>query len=91
MRIRYREYDGQPFRFQGDLDLGSIFDFILAHGDQAMAALAQLQHDPEQSDILNQLLEQGLLENVRGRFRLTPRAVNAMQRRALMEVFARLR
>lgn len=91
MRARYFEYNGRPFRFQGDLDLGSVFDFILAYGDEALRALAEMQHDPEHSDLLQQLLDQGLLEKFKGRFRLTPRAASAMQRKALMEVFSHLR
>lgn len=92
MRIRYTEYLGQPFQFQGDLDLtGSLFDFVLAYGDEGLEAMQQLEHDPEQSQLLQQMLDQGLLEKIEGRWRLTPRAINAMQRKALMEVFAQLR
>lgn len=92
MRNRYSKFNGKEFQFQGDLDLtSSFFDFVLAYGDEAMNALRQLEQDPEQSEMLKQLLEQGLLEKIKGRFRLTPRAVNAMQRRALMEVFAQLK
>ncbi len=92
MRYRYREFDGQPFAFQRDLELTGVFlDLVLTWGDEALRAAAQLELDPEHSDLLKQLLDQGLLEKVRGRFRLTPRAVAAMQKRALMEVFSRLR
>ncbi len=92
MRCRYREFDGRPFAFQDDLELASVFlDLVLTWGDEALWAAAQLELDPEHSDLLKQLLDQGLLEKVRGRFRLTPRAVAAMQKRALMEVFSRLR
>lgn len=92
MRHRYHEFDGREFRFQGDLDFAqALFDFVLAYGDPAMRALENMEHDPEQSELLQQLLDQGMLEKVRGRFRLTPRAVNAMQRRALMEIFTRLK
>lgn len=92
MRHRYSQFNGKPFRFPADLDIsGEFLDFVLAHGDEALRALARMERDPEQSEILQQLLDQGLLEKVRGRFRLTPRAVNAMQRKALMEVFAHLK
>lgn len=92
MPLRYAEFDGSPFRFQGDLGLPDNFvDFILAYGDEALRAMQREQGDPEISEMLRQMLEQGLLEKVRGRFRLTPRAVNAIQRKALMEVFAQLR
>jgi len=92
MRHRYFEFNGQKFKFQGDLELTSdFFDFILAYGDEALSVLEQLELDPEQSEMLRELLDQGLLENYKGRFRLTPRAVKAMQRKALMEVFAYLK
>jgi Ca-activated chloride channel family protein len=91
MRARYGEYDGRPFRMPADLDPGDLLDFILAYGDEALDALRRMERDPEHSEMLQQLLDQGLLEKFRGRFRLTPRAVHAMQRRALMEVFSHLR
>jgi uncharacterized protein with von Willebrand factor type A (vWA) domain len=92
MRHRYSAFNGRKFAFQGDLDLASAFlDFVLAHGEEALRAAHLMEQDSEQSELLQELLDQGLLEKVRGRFRLTPRAVNAMQRRALMEVFAQLK
>ncbi len=92
MRARYGEFNGKPFRLQSDLGLPDQFmDFILTYGDEALRALRELEQDPEHSEMLRQLLEQGLLEKVKGRFRLTPRAINAMQRKAMMEVFSRLR
>lgn len=92
MLARYSEFNGKPFQFQGDLDhIGNFFDFVLAYGDEALRAMRQLERDPEQSELLQQLLEQGLLEKFRGRFRLTPRAANAMQRKALMEIFRYLK
>lgn len=91
MRTRYSKYNGQPFQFQADLDLGNVFDFILAHGDEGLQALRELERDPEQAELLRQLLDQGILEKIKGRFRLTPRAVNAMQRKALMEIFTHLK
>lgn len=92
MRRRYFEFNGRKFQFQQDLDMaGNFLDFVLAYGDEGLQALKQLEQDPEQSDMLQELLDQGLLEKVKGRFRLTPRAVNAMQRKALMEVFRNLK
>lgn len=92
MRYRYVEFNGAKFKFPEDLDLtSSFFDFILAYGDEGLKSLKQLEHDPEHSELLKELLEQGLLEKIKGRWRLTPRAVNAMQRKALMEVFAFLK
>ncbi|TWT45833.1 hypothetical protein RAS1_22680 [Phycisphaerae bacterium RAS1] len=92
MRNRYFEFNGRNFPFQNDLGLSSDFmDFVLAYGDEALNALRQLETDPEQSQLLQQMLDQGLLEKIKGRYRLTPRAVNAMQRKALMEIFAALK
>ncbi|MBW7904688.1 MAG: VWA domain-containing protein [Phycisphaerae bacterium] len=91
MRIRYTRYDGTLFQFQADLDLGSVYDFVLAHGEDALRALQALERHPQHSALLKQLLDQGLLEKARGRFRLTPRAASAMQRKALMEIFAHLK
>lgn len=92
MRARYVAFNGSPFPFPSDLDLaGHVLDFILTHGEDALRALQRMEHDPEHSELLQQLLDQGLLEKIKGRFRLTPRAANAMQRRALMEVFSRLK
>lgn len=92
MRWRYFEFNGQPFRFQDDLDIASnVFDFVLTYGDEALRALSEMEESPEHAGLLQQLLEQGLLEKVKGRFRLTPRAVNAMQRRALMEIFSAMK
>lgn len=92
MRHVFREFDGRPFAFSDDLNLAdNFFDLILAYGHEGLRALHELEDDPEQSEMLQQLLEQGLLDKVRGRWRLTPRAVHAMQRRALMEIFASLR
>lgn len=92
MKHRYTEFDGRPFPFQTDLDFAhNVLDFVLAHGDEGLQALRDLERDPEQSELLRQMLDEGLLEKVKGRFRLTPRAASAMQRRALMEIFASLK
>ena len=89
MRFNYGEFDGSEFPTPESLfATDSIFDFILSYGDQALEALAKLQ--PADSDILEQLIKDGLLEKAAGKFRLTPRAINAMQRKALMEIFAHL-
>lgn len=92
MRRRYYEFNGRKFKFQGDLGLpGEFLDFVLAYGDEALKALRQMESDADYSEMLQQMLDQGLLEKIKGRWRLTPRAVNAMQRKALMEVFAQLK
>lgn len=92
MRRRYTKFTGKKFQFQADLDLTANFiDFVLAYGDEALKALKQMELDPEHSQMLQELLDQGLLEKIKGRWRLTPRAINAMQRKALMEIFAQLK
>ncbi len=92
MRRRYLKFNGKKFKFQSDLGLSeNFFDFILNYGDEALEALSQLERDPDQSEMLQELLDQGILEKLKGRWRLTPRAVTAMQRKALMEIFAHLR
>ncbi len=89
---RYFEFNGRKFQFQNDLGLSADFlDLVLMHGDEALRAVRELEHNPEYSELLKELLESGLLERFRGRFRLTPKAVNAMQRKALMEIFRDLR
>ena len=70
-------------------------EFIMQHGEQAMKALQQMMSDPKnekQSDLLEQLIQEGLLDkDGKGKLNLTPRSINRMQQRALMEVFANLR
>jgi Ca-activated chloride channel family protein len=92
MRFRYGEWDGQEFATQDHLGLlDNFMEFVLEYGDHAMDALEQMELDPEQQEIIDRLVQEGLLEKMGARWRLTPRAVNAMQRKALMEVFTRLR
>lgn len=89
MRYKYGEFDGQDFPTPDSLfDHDRIFDFILAYGENALEALNNLS--PAEAEILEQLIQDGLLDKAGGRFHLTPRAVNAMQRKALMEIFAHL-
>ncbi len=92
MRYRYSEWDGSEFP---NLDALGFFDgimeLILAYGDRATEALDRLKLSPDERAALEKLFEEGLLEKAGVRWRLTPRAINRMQRRALMEVFARLR
>ncbi|MCK6484417.1 MAG: VWA domain-containing protein [Phycisphaerae bacterium] len=92
MRYEYVEWDGREFPTQDRLDLfHSILDFVLAHGDEAMRALDRADLNDAQREWLDQLIKDGLLEKVAGRWKLTPRAIGAMQRRALNEVFRDLR
>ena len=96
MKYSYGEYDGEEFPTQDKLfGADQLMQFIMQYGDQAMKAIEQMMKDaknPEQSEMLEQLLKDGMLDkDGKGRLRLTPRAVSRMQRKALMEVFANLR
>jgi len=92
MRFRYTEWDGSEFLTQDKLKLfDQIMDFVLSYGDEALQALDQLEIDEDQQKLLEQLIDEGLLEKIAGRWRLTPKAIHAMQRKALMEVFRNLK
>jgi len=96
MKYFYGEYDGEEFPTQDKLfGLNQLMDFIMQYGEQALKAIQQMMKDPSnpaQSELLEQLLQEGLLDkDGKGKLRLTPRAVTRMQRRALMEVFSNLR
>jgi uncharacterized protein with von Willebrand factor type A (vWA) domain len=96
MRYFYGEYDGEEFPTPDKLfGFDQLMDFIMQYGEQAMKAIEQMMQDPknqEQSDLLEQLLKDGMLDkDGKGRLRLTPRSISKMQRKALMEVFANLR
>ncbi len=89
MKHIYGEYDGREFATPESLfGYDHIMDFVLDYGDKALEALERLHEtNPE---LLEKLMQEGLLEKVAGRMRLTPRAISTMQRKALMEIFANL-
>src|ERR1041385_7978291 len=96
MKYFYGEYSGQEFPTQDKLfGLDQLMPFIMQYGEQAMKAIEQMMQDPknaEQSELLEQMIKEGLLDrDGKGKLRLTPRAINRMQRKALMEVFSNLR
>jgi uncharacterized protein with von Willebrand factor type A (vWA) domain len=96
MKYFYGEFDGQEFPTQDKLfGFDKLMEFILQHGENALKAIEQMMNDPKndaQSDLIDQLLRDGMLDkDGQGKLKLTPRSVNKMQRRALMEVFANLR
>src|SRR5580704_13501235 len=96
MKYFYGEYDGQEFPTPDNLfGFDQLMEFIMQYGEQAMKAIEQMMQDPkdqQQSDLLEQLLKDGMLDkDGKGRLRLTPRAIGKMQRKALMEVFSNLR
>jgi uncharacterized protein with von Willebrand factor type A (vWA) domain len=96
MKYFYGEFDGQEFPTQDKLfSFDQLMEFILQHGENALKAIEQMMKDPKneaQSDLLDQLIKEGMLDkDGKGKLKLTPRAINKMQRRALMEVFSNLR
>ena len=92
MRFIYQEWDGQEFPTQDHLQGFSHFlEYVLEYGEEALEALRDLEADPEQRKIIEQWLEEGFLEKIGVRFHLTPRAINSLQRKALMEVFRNLK
>jgi uncharacterized protein with von Willebrand factor type A (vWA) domain len=89
MRYAYGEYDGQEFPTPDSLfSYNQIMDFILEYGENALDAMNNM--NPADAEILEQMIQEGMLDKVAGRYRLTPRAINAMQRKALMEIFSHL-
>jgi Ca-activated chloride channel homolog len=89
MHYAYGKYDGHEFPTSDSLfDYDRIMDFILEYGDKALDALSQIAS--ADAEILEKMLQEGMLEKAAGRYRLTPRAIHAMQRKALMEIFAHL-
>ncbi len=96
MKYFYGEFDGQEFPTQDKLfGFDQLMQFIMQYGEQALKAIEQMMQNPkddQQSDLLEQLLKDGMLDkDGKGKLKLTPRAINKMQRKALMEVFANLR
>ncbi|UCC31387.1 MAG: VWA domain-containing protein [Phycisphaerales bacterium] len=88
MRFIFRQWDGTEFRTQDHLQSFTNFmEYLFEYGEDAIRALRELAEDLEQRKIIDQWIEEGLLEKIGVRFRLTPRAINSMQRKALMEVF----
>jgi len=96
MKYFYGQFDGEEFPTGENLfGFDQLMQFILQHGEQALKAIENMMNQPgneEQSEMLNKLLQEGMLDkDGKGKVRLTPRAITRMQRKALMEVFANLR
>lgn len=92
MRHIYQEWDGVEFPSQEALQaFGNFMEYLLDYGDEALRALRELAEDPEQKKIIDQWIKEGLLDRIGVQFRLTPRAINSIQRKALMEVFGNLK
>src|SRR3954463_16761257 len=88
MKYFYGEYDGEEFPTQDKLfNFDQLMQFIMQYGEQALKAIEQMMQNPKddaQSDMLEQLLKDGMLDkDGKGKLRLTPRAIGAMQRKAL--------
>jgi uncharacterized protein with von Willebrand factor type A (vWA) domain len=92
MRFIYHEWDGTEFPTQDHLQSFKHFmDLLLEYGDEALKALRRAEEDAEQRKIIEQWILDGLLEKIGVRFKLTPRAIQSIQRKALMEVFRNLK
>ncbi len=96
MKYFYGEYDGQEFPTPDQLfNVNQLMQLILQYGEQALKAIEEMMRDgkdPEQSELLEQMIKDGLLDkDGKGKLRLTPRAITRMQQKALMEVFSNLR
>jgi uncharacterized protein with von Willebrand factor type A (vWA) domain len=92
MRSFYSEWNGEEFATQDHLQFFShLLEYIIEYGEPALDALKQMELDPEQRALLEKLIDEGLLEKMGAHFRLTPRAIGSLQRKALMEVFRNLR
>lgn len=95
MKYFYGEFNGDDFPTQDKLfGLDQFADFLLQYGDQALKAMQQAMNDPDNKagDIVEQLLKDGLLDkDGKGRLKLTPRAVNRLQMKALSEIFKNMR
>jgi Ca-activated chloride channel homolog len=90
----YGEFDGEEFPSQDKLfGLDQLMDFLLEYGDKALKAMQKAMQDPDSptSDLLEQLLEDGMLDkDGKGKLKLTPKAVSRMQMKALNEIFSNL-
>src|SRR5258707_1263889 len=63
MRFRYKEWNGEEFATQDHLKLFDRFmEFVLEYGDQALEALKEMELDEEQRELLDKLIQDGLLE-----------------------------
>ena len=92
MRFIFQQWDGSEFPTQEHLGyFDSFMEYLFEYGEEALKALRELSEDPEQRKVIDKWIEEGLLEKVGVHFRLTPRALNSIQRKALMEVFRNLR
>src|SRR2546423_14445240 len=95
MKYFYGEYDGSEFPTPDKLfGFDQLMQFIMQYGEQALKAIQQMLNDednPEQSEMLQKLLEEGLLDkDGKGRLPSKPKAAGRMQRKALPQLLAHL-
>ncbi len=91
MRFDYGSFDGQPFSGPDSLfPSPQIMRLILQYGQKGLDALENL--DGDDSEILQGLLDAGLLERDEGtgELKLTPKMVRGLEHKSLLEVFAGL-
>jgi len=92
----YGPYDGKPFLGPDELfPSPQLVEFILQYGDQAMDALQNLEN-PDEQDLIQQMIDAGLLEEVTDengntQLKLTARMVSGMQHQALLQIFDNLK
>lgn len=88
MRFVFQQWDGEEFPTQGHLSaFDSFMEYVLEYGDAALDALQAAMEDDENRETIEKWIDEGLLDKVGASFRLTPRAIGSLQRKALMEVF----
>ena len=96
MKYSYGEFNGDEFPTPDQLfGLDQLMNFILQYGEQALDAIRQMMKDgdnPDMSEMLQEMLDQGMLKgDGKGKISLTPKAINRMQQKALLELFANLK
>jgi Ca-activated chloride channel homolog len=90
MRYQYGEYDGSPYPTPESLfPSPQLTQFILQYGEKALDALDQLQPSQDGEEMVEALIEAGLLERDEstGQLRLTPKMVRGLEHRSLLEIF----
>ncbi len=89
MKFEYGQYDGSPFPTPDSLfPQPKVVNFILQYGQQALDAMNEMDGE-EQKQFLEQMIAAGLLERDEktGALRMTPRMVQGIEHRALLEIF----
>jgi len=93
MRYTYREFDGEAFIGPDDLFApNKVVEFILHYGQSALDAMNQFEN-PEEQQIVDALIEAGLLERdqATGQLRLTPKMLRGIEHKALRQIFENLK